>query len=159
VDRDALGEVLRLDRAVPEAVGQGRRRGCVGHLAVVEVDRAAGRREPVTSEGRARLLVVLRSDCFLRVRLIEDLVEQVMVIGMDVVLEEAAVALQPRPCDDAIATVAPQPERPFRLAPLVLAQTPGDVADVPRCACAEQPPLLEGELSHPFDDLRCRSHG
>ena len=112
----------------------------------------------MTGEDVARLLVVLQRDRFLRVGLVEEFVEQVTVIRMDVVLEEAAVALQPRPGDDAIATVAPQLERPFRVAPLVLAQPPRDVADVPRRAWAEQPPLLEGELSHPFNDLRCRSH-
>jgi hypothetical protein len=112
----------------------------------------------VAGEDGARLLVVLGRDCFLRVRLVEDLVEQVPVLGMEVVLEEAAVALQPRPGDHAIAGVAPEPERPLRLPLLVLAQPPGDVADVPQRAWAEPPPLLEGELLHAFDDLRRDSH-
>ena len=112
----------------------------------------------MAGEDGARLLVVLERDCFLRVRLVEDLVEQVPVLGMEVVLEEAAVALQPRPSDDAIAAVAPEPERPLRLALLVLAQPPRDVADVPRRAWAEQPPLLAGKLLHPCDDLRRESH-
>jgi hypothetical protein len=77
---------------------------------------------------------------------------------MEVVLEEAAVALQPRPSDDAITAVKPEPERPLRLAPFVLAQPPRHVADVPGRAWAEQPPLLEGELLHPCHDLRREAH-
>ena len=74
------------------------------------------------------------------------------------VLEDAPIALQPRPGDDAVAAVAPEPDRPLRLAPLVLAQPPRDVADVPRRAWAEQPLLLESELLHPCDDLWRESH-
>jgi acyl dehydratase len=40
----------------------------------------------------------------------------------------------------------------------VLAEPPGDVADVPRRAHAELAPLLEGELVHRCDDLRRESH-
>lgn len=98
------------------------------------MDRAAGLREPVAGEDGARLLVVLERDGFPRVRLVEDLVEQVPVVGMEVVLEEAAVPLQPRPGDDATVAAAPEAERPLGRAPFVLAQTPGDVADVPRRA-------------------------
>lgn len=156
--RDALGEVFPLDRAVPEAVRQGRQRRRVRHLAVVEVDRVPGLREPVARENGARPLVVLERDRLLRVRLVEDLVEQVPVPGMDVVLEQPAVALEPGPGDDATAAVAPEPERPLRLAPLVLAQPPRDVPDVPGRARPEQPPLLERELLHPCDDLRRKLH-
>src|SRR5438046_1321422 len=43
MDRDALGEVLRLDRAVPKAVWQRRGGRCVRYLAVGDGDRARGR--------------------------------------------------------------------------------------------------------------------
>ena len=76
---------------------------------------------------------------------------------MEVVPEQAAVALEPRPRDDAVA-VAPEPERLLGIAPLVLAQAPRNITDVPGCPPPEQPPLLEGELLHPFDDLRRESH-
>jgi hypothetical protein len=125
---------------------------------MVEVDRAAGFREAVAGEDEQRLLVVLGSDGFVRVGLVEDLVEQVLVLGVEVVLEQVTVALQPRPGDDAVAIVAPEPESPLRLAPLVLAQPPRDVADVPRRARAEQPLLLERELLHARDDLRRQPH-
>jgi hypothetical protein len=82
----------------------------------------------------------------------------VSVLGMEVVLEKAAVALQPRPSDDAVCAVAPEPERPLQLAPIVLAQPPRNVADVPGRAGAEQPLLLKGELLHACDDLRRESH-
>jgi len=117
-----------------------------------------GLREPVAGKHGARRLVVVECDRFLRVRLVEDLVEQVPVLGMDVVLEDAAV-LQPRPRDDAIAAVAPEAEGPLRLAILVLAQPPRDIADVPRRARPQQASMLDSELLHPVDDLRRRSRG
>ena len=52
---------------------------------------------------------------------------------------------------DAVLVVGPDE-------PLVLAQPPRNVTDVPGRPRPEQPPLLEGELLHPFDDLRRESH-
>jgi hypothetical protein len=158
MDRHALGEILGVDSSVAKAVREMRRRWRFGDVAVVEMDRPGGLRVAVTGEDRTCLVVVLERDRLLRVRLVEDLVEQVSVLGMEVVLEQAAVALEPRPRDDAVA-VAPEPERPLGLAPLVLAQPPRNVTDVPGRPRPEQPPLLEGEceLLHPFDDLRRES--
>src|SRR5207248_2539221 len=85
----------------------------------------------------------------------EDLVQEVTPVGTDVELE--LLALEPRPGDDAIA-VLPESELPLVLAAFVLVQTPGDVADVPRRARAEQPALLDRQLLHPCDDLRGESH-
>ena len=78
-------------------------------------------------------------------------------LRVDVVLEDPAVALEPRPGDDP-AAVPPEPERPLGLAPLVLAQAPRDVADVPLRTGAQHTTLLESELVHPCDDLRRGSH-
>jgi hypothetical protein len=93
-----------------------------------------------------------------RVRLGQDLLEQVLVLGMDVQLEPvAAVLLQPRPRDDA-TVLGPEADAPFRLATLVLAKPPGDVADVPRRTRAEQAALLERELLHVPHDSRAEAH-
>src|SRR5436190_9385 len=47
---------------------------------------------------------------------------------------------------------------PLPFPALVLAEPPGDVADMPGSAHAELPPLREGELVHRCDDLRRESH-
>ena len=115
------------------------------------------RGETVPQERRAHLGVVLEGDRGARVGVGEDLVEQVEPVAPDVELEQPAIALQPRPGDGPVA-VLPDPDRPLVLAPLVLAEPPGDVADVPRRAHAEVAPLLEGELVHRCDDLGRESH-
>src|SRR4051812_45464899 len=79
------------------------------------------------------------------------------VVRMDVVLELAAVLLEPRPRDHA-SVFDPDADLPLVLATFMLPQPPGDVADVPAGAGSEQPPLLEGELLHCPDDLRCKPH-
>ena len=157
MDRDALGEVGGLYGAAAEAVGHRQELRRILEVTHVVVDRPSGLREAVTCDGRARLVVVLDHDRHIRVRLVEDLVEQVRVLGMNVQLEDAAVALQPRPRDDAVA-VAPEADLPLVLAALVLPQAPGNVAHVPRRTEPAQAPLLESELLHPCDDLRCESH-
>ena len=130
MDRDALGEVAGLDRAQPEALRQWSRCRGVGYVARVEVDRAGRPRVSVPRECSAHGLVVLERSRSSRVRDVEDLVEEMQMLRVDVVLEDPAVALEPRPGDDP-AAVPPEPERPLGLAPLVLAQAPRDVADVP----------------------------
>jgi hypothetical protein len=88
-----------------------------------------------------------------RRRLGKDLVEQLQMLRMHVVFEPvAAILLQPRPGDDT-AVRDPKPDLPLRLATLVLAQPPCNVSDVPGGARPEQPPLFNGELLHPRDDL------
>jgi hypothetical protein len=77
---------------------------------------------------------------------------------MDIVFElAAAVAPQPRPGSEA-PVVHPQTDVPLVLAAVELAQVPSEVADVPLCTSAEQPPLLERELLYRCDDLRRESH-
>src|SRR5581483_6823185 len=145
MDRHALGEVVRLDRAEAESVRQWSRLGRLGHVANVEVERALRLGEPVPRAHRARSLVVIEGAGHPCRGIGEDLVQKIETIRKHVVLEDPAVALQPRPCDHA-AVLAPQAERPLRLTPLVLAETPGHVADVPRRARPEQASLLESEL-------------
>ena len=155
VDRDALGEVAGLDRAVAEAVGQRRQLGRLGELARVEVRAdSPGSLEAVPRERGPHLRVVLERERGARVRLVEDLVEQ---------LEPVARGRRARACPVRPSATTrrrrgrPSSQsriRPLVLAPLVLAQAPGDVADVPRRARAEQAPLLERELLHRCDDLR-----
>jgi hypothetical protein len=69
----------------------------------------------------------------------------------------ANVLLQPRPSYDA-SILDPQPDLPFRLASLVLTQTPSDVAYVPGRARSEQASLFDGQLLHPRDDFRSEPH-
>jgi hypothetical protein len=57
--------------------------------------RSSRLREAVPGERCARLIVVLERNRLFRLRLIEDFVEQVTMLWVDVVVEEAAVALQP----------------------------------------------------------------
>jgi hypothetical protein len=80
-------------------------------------------REAVPLERGPYLVVVLEGDGRTRVGVGEDLVEQVEPVAPDVELEQAAVALQPRPGNGAVA-VLPDPDRPLVLAALVLAQPP-----------------------------------
>src|SRR4051812_26255924 len=63
---------------------------------MVEVDRASRCREAMPGEDEERLLVVRECDRLFRLRLVEDLVEQVPVLRVEVVVEQATVALQPR---------------------------------------------------------------
>ncbi len=122
-----------------------------------EVQPLAGAHEAVARERGTEVDVVLEREGRARLRLGEDLVEQVAPVVADVDLELARRALQPRPRDDPVA-IAPQSERPLGLAAFMLPEPPRDVPDVPRRARPEQTPLLESELLHPCDDLRCESH-
>jgi hypothetical protein len=165
VDRDALGKVVRLDRPIAEAVGQHRRFGSLGQVTREEVHDGALAREcgvgvlgeAVPPERGAHLLVVVERDRGTRVGVGEDLVEQVEPVAPHVELEQAAIALQPRPRDDPLV-VLPDPDRPLVLPPLVLTEPPRDVADVPLRPHAEVAPLLEGEPVHRCDDLGSESH-
>ena len=82
---DALGEVIRLDSAVAEAIRQRRRLGSVRQVPCEEVhERAVAghprlvvRREAVPQKSRLHLLVVLERDRSTRVGVRQDLVEQV----------------------------------------------------------------------------------
>ena len=151
------GEVGRLDGPTAEAGRQRRRRRLLYELPHEEVQRLAGVHEAMARERRAQLDIVLEREGRACVGLGEDLVEQVAPVGADIDLELCCRALQPRPRDDSVA-VAPQSERPLGLAALVLPEAPRDVPDVPRRARPEQTTLLESELLHPCDDLRCESH-
>ena len=80
------------------------------------------------------------------------------VVPVDIVIEPVAtVLLQPRPGDDA-SVLDPVPDLPLTLPALMLTESPGDIPHVPGRARPEQPPLLEGELLHPRNDLRRNSH-
>ena len=142
MDRDTLGEVAGLDGAVAEAVRQRRRLGRLDQVAHVVVHRLAGTLETVAGERVPQLLVVLEREGRARVRLVEDLVQQLPAPGEHVQLELARRALQPRPGDDG-AVLVPEPDPPLVLAACVLAQAPGEVAGVPGSTRPEQAPLLE----------------
>src|SRR5207248_7537726 len=100
------------------------------------------RGEAVQQERRLHLLVVLERDRGAGAGVGEDLVEQVEPVAPHVELEQAAIALQPRPGDDTVA-VLPDPDRPLVLPPYVLAEPPRDVADVPLRPPAEPASLPE----------------
>ena len=113
--------------------------------------------KPFRSSAGAHLLVVVERGRGARVGVGEDLVEQVEPVAPHVELEQAAIALQPRPGDDTVA-VLPDPDRPLVLPPFVLPEAPRDVAHVPLRPHAELAPLLEGELVHRCDDLGREPH-
>jgi hypothetical protein len=79
------------------------------------------------------------------------------VLGMDFVLEPPSVSLEPRPRGNA-AILDPQSDLPLRLAALVLAKAPRDVANMPWRAPPKQPSLLDGQLLHDCDDFRSETH-
>jgi hypothetical protein len=80
-------------------------------------------------------------------------------VRVDVVVEVvlAVVLPQQRPCDVRPA-LNPEADPPLVLASLVLARAPGDIADMPARAHAQQPTLLEGELLHRGHDLGRQTH-
>jgi hypothetical protein len=138
-----------------EAVRQRRGLGRLGEVAHPEVQPGVWMHEPVSRERCAPFGVVSNARDA-RGWLGEYLVKQVQVLWMDVVVKPAAtVRLQPRPGDDS-AVLDPEADLPLVLAALMLARTPGEVADVPRSTRTEQSPQLKGELLHARDDLRCQ---
>ena len=128
---DPLGEVVGLDRPVAEALRQRRQLGRLREVAREEVHDGAltGQRglvvrgEAVPQERCLHLGVVLERDRGARVRVGQDLVEQIEPVAPDVELEEPAIPLQPRPGDGPVA-VLPDADRPLVLPPLVLEAAP-----------------------------------